>query len=150
MNQFFGTQYSQEDLQRHVAQRRSQNNRRNSSLAMAPPTIHDEMDLSGMVGGDSLDDIIMQNSKELQRRQSLPHQYGVDTLDQESGHRPSLMAFASNNVPLNGFQYSAQTPNQNGRHSMDGMEMPAGFADMNGGMGMGDPSTDYVGPLLPN
>jgi PAS domain S-box-containing protein len=150
MNQFFGTQYSQEDLQRHVAQRRSQNSRRNSSLVMALPPLQDEMDLSGMVGGDSLDDIIMQNSKELQRRQSLPHQYGVDTLDQESGHRPSLMGFGSSNIPINGFQYSSQAPNRNGRQSMDGLDISTSYADMSGGMGMGDPSANYTGPLLPN
>lgn len=150
MNQFFGTQYSQEDLQQHVARRRSQNSRRNSSLAMPPPPIHDEMDLSGMVGGDSLDDIILQNSKELQRRLSLPHQYGVDALDQEAGHRPSLLDFGSSTVPLSSFQFSTQAPSHNGRQSMDGMEMSTSYADMNGGLGMGDASTDYAGPLLPN
>jgi PAS domain S-box-containing protein len=150
MNQFFGTQYAQEDLQQHVAQRRSQNSRRNSSLVMPPPTLHDEMDLSGMVGGDSLDDIIMQNSKELQRRQSLPHQYAVDNLDEESDHRTSLMGFDPGNMPLNGFHYSSQAANRNGRQTMDDLDITASYGDMSGGLGMGDPSVAYAGPLLPN
>src|SRR5450432_1220011 len=154
MNQFFGTQYSQEDLQRHVSQRRSQNVRRNNSMAMLPPPSHDEMDLSGMVGGDSLDDIIMQNSKELQRRQSLPHPFSVGSLNQDD-QRDTMMNFGPSNNGLNNFTFGAQTStngihDRNRRPSMDDMEMAGSFANMNGGMVMADPSTGYAGPMHPN
>jgi len=44
-------------------------------------TNQDEMmSMSEMMGGDSLDDIIQQNSKELHRRQSMPQQQYVGAL----------------------------------------------------------------------
>src|SRR5579871_584494 len=102
MNQFFGTQFSQEDLQRHVTQRRNQHSRRQSSIVIPPPQSRDEMDISGMVGGDSLDDIIMQNTKELQRRQSMPPPYSADTLDQDPQRRATLIDFGtSSNILSN-------------------------------------------------
>jgi PAS domain S-box-containing protein len=159
MNHFFGTQYSQEDLQRHVAQRRNQLGRRQTSGVMPMALGQDEMDISdisGMVGGDSLDDIIMQNSKTLQRRQSLPHQYGPDVLDQDHGRRATLMDFGSNMNTLNNNQYNMQASingniEHNRRQSDDGMDMSNNFADISGAMGMGVPSRNpYVGPMYPN
>src|SRR4051794_12402128 len=98
MNQYFGTQYSQEDLQQRLAQRRSHTrdgSQRALSLSMVSPVSHggDDMDMSGMVGGgDTLDDIIMQNNKEIQRRQSLS---GFP--QQEVDRRASMMEFGSSN-----------------------------------------------------
>ena len=93
----------------------------------------------------------MQNSKELQRRQSLPHQYGVDTLDQEPDHRPSLMGFASNNVPLNGFQYSSHSPESQWK-AVYGW---SGYVSEVMGICLGEwaweiRQSTYAGPLLPN
>jgi PAS domain S-box-containing protein len=160
MNQFFGTQYSQEDLQRHVAQRRNQHSRRQSGIVMPPLQSHDDMDLSGMVGGDSLDDIIMQNSKELQRRQSMPSQYSTDTLDQDPHRRATLMDFGTNTNSLTDFQYSMQDAvngnhEHNRRQSMDDLDMSPTFVDMTGAigpsaMGMRMPPASYIGPMHPN
>jgi PAS domain-containing protein len=108
MNQFFGTQYSQEDLQQRLAERRRSNapSRANSS-SMGPGThqqgTDDAMDMM-MGGGDSLDDIIMQNNQELQRRQSLPMAYSRDI-----DRRSSMMEFASSDQNLGPFQFGAST-----------------------------------------
>jgi hypothetical protein len=73
MNQFFGTQYSKEDLQQRLAQRRQNAPARAMSFPMPQQQQQgsDEMMDMRMMGGDSLDDIIMQNNKEIQRRQSI-------------------------------------------------------------------------------
>jgi hypothetical protein len=108
MNQFFGTQYSQEDLQMRLQQRR-----RNGSLctmAMGPPIPQDNTDTMDMSningGGDSLDDIIMQNNKELQRLQSQSGSYPPREIDRRS----SMMDFSGNsNNDMNGFQFTQPT-----------------------------------------
>lgn len=106
MNQFFGTQYSQEDLQQRLAQRRSQNgSQRSMSMSMGMPVApngDDAMDLSGSMGGDTLDDIIMQNNKAIQRRQSIAVPYA----GQEVDRRSSMMEFGATDGELNGYQFS--------------------------------------------
>ncbi|KUJ10727.1 uncharacterized protein LY89DRAFT_655525 [Mollisia scopiformis] len=96
-NNFFDAQYSQEDLQRRVAQRRANG---------TGPQLNDgPMDMTGMMGGgDSLDDIILQNNNEM-RRQSLPQGYGSQDIDR----RASMMEFGSGNGTLNGFQFGPST-----------------------------------------
>jgi PAS domain-containing protein len=108
MNSFFGTQYSQEDLQQRLAERRRSNapNRANSSsMAPGPPQQGTDgtMDMM-MSGGDSLDDIIMQNNRELQRRQSLPRAY-----PQDIDRRSSMMEFGSSDQNLGAFQFGPTT-----------------------------------------
>ncbi|RDW77301.1 hypothetical protein BP6252_05354 [Coleophoma cylindrospora] len=112
MNQFFGTQYSQEDLQQRLAQRRSRNGTARamslttgSSGPPGPQRNDDTMDMNRMVGGDSLDDIIMQNNTELQRRQSYPRPYG-DEMSTDDARNSSMMEFgSSSNNGLGGFQF---------------------------------------------
>ncbi|KAE8441424.1 hypothetical protein EG329_004980 [Mollisiaceae sp. DMI_Dod_QoI] len=136
MNNFFGTQYSQEDLQNRVAQRRAQNvPSRASSVSMVPtapgPQLNDgTIDMTGMVGGgDSLDDIIMQNNNEM-RRQSLPQGYGTQDIDR----RASMMEFGSVNGSLNGFQFGQSTaaPGEPSirRQSAGELDIAGGFPDM--------------------
>jgi PAS domain S-box-containing protein len=139
MNQFFATPFSQEDL---VARRRSQNGaRRNSSIAMLPPSpAQQEIDTSIMLGGDSLDDIIMQNSQEFQRRQSLPMIYGND-MASDHDRRASMMEFGAGSENLNGYQFGARNSSTNvssgnRRQTIDEMDM-GGAYDMTGNMGMG-------------
>jgi PAS domain S-box-containing protein len=127
MNQYFGTQYSQEDLQRQVAQRRHAKSV-NASPLEAP------MGTPGIIGGDSLDDIIMQNSKELQRRQSMPHPYGADDLGPD--RRSSMMEFGSSHQDINSFQFGAGDDGTR-RQSVGDLDM-SGFANMTGNMGLGD------------
>jgi PAS domain-containing protein len=143
MNDFFGTQYSQEDLQQRVAQRRRGNgSARAMTMSMvqpapSPPQGNESaMDMTGMVGGDSLDDIIMQNSKEIQRRQSLPTAYP----GQEVDRRSSMMEFGSSNANINGFQFGAPPtgpgdPNLR-RQSTGELEMAGGYGDLSLGMSM--------------
>ncbi|KAI9745986.1 MAG: blue light receptor [Claussenomyces sp. TS43310] len=149
MSHFFERPYSQEDLQRQVAQRR-QNAARGSismNMAMSPSVNHDDaMSMTGMVGGDSLDDIILQNTKELQRRQSLPQQYPPSSSSENNG-KPSMIEFGALNDSLNGFQFGAQPP-QNGAHtsrrqSQEDINMAAGFADMTASLGLGAPGASF-------
>lgn len=103
MNNFFTTQYSQEDLQERLAQRRTQNGVPQPQIGTGVEQDDgDDMQMTSMIGGDSLDDIIMQNSKEIQRRQSIP---GSSYLGQEVDRRSSLMEFGATNHSLNGFQF---------------------------------------------
>ena len=144
MNQFFGTQYSQEDLQQRVAQRRRENApARALSMSMVPPAPspsrgnENAMDMTGMMGGDSLDDIIMQNNKEIQRRQSLPRAYPPPEMDRRS----SMMEFGPSNTNLNGFQFGAPStasgdPNLR-RQSTGELEMGGAYGDLSSGMNMG-------------
>lgn len=144
MNQFFGTQYSQEDLQQRLAERRRSNapNRTNSS-SMGPGThqqgTDDAMDMM-MGGGDSLDDIIMQNNQELQRRQSLPRAYSQDI-----DRRSSMMEFGPSDQNLGAFQFGASTSmsgDSNMRRQSTGeLEMAGAYGNMaNMGPGMSMPS----------
>ncbi|KAN0102028.1 hypothetical protein V8E51_012538 [Hyaloscypha variabilis] len=142
MNQFFGTQYSQEDLQQRLAERRRSNapNRAGSTIIPGPQqqANDDTMDMM-MGGGDSLDDIIMQNNQELQRRQSLPRAYpqGID-------RRSSMMEFGSTDPNLGAFQFGPATSmsgDSNMRRQSTGeLDMAAAFGNMaNMGSGMSMP-----------
>jgi PAS domain-containing protein len=139
MNQFFRTQYSQEDLQQQLAERRRQNapSRTASMSMMASPVqqqTDDTMDITGTMGGETLDDIIMQNNRELQRRQSLPQGYAPHDIDRRS----SMMEFGSSNANLNGFQFGPTTTNAGDqllrRQSTGELEMGGGYPDMASGM----------------
>ncbi|KAL3426412.1 GATA zinc finger [Phlyctema vagabunda] len=144
MNQFFGTQYSQEDLQQLLAQRRGRNgSTKPMGMPMPPPTPQrneGSMHMVDFAGGDSLDDIIMQNSKELHRRQSYTRQpYGGD-LARNDGQRSSMLEFGSSDNGLDGFQFGTSTVgagDENMRRQLgNGMNMNGGYSDMNSDMNM--------------
>ena len=133
MNQFFGTDYSQEDLQAQVQQRR-----RNASLrtmSMGPPAPQESPDTMDMSGGESLDDIL-QNNREIQRRQSLPMPYPGQEIDRQS----SMMEFGNSNNNLNGYQFGQPTSTVGDpglrRQSTGELDMVSGYADMSLGMNM--------------
>jgi len=145
MKSFFGTQYSQEDLQYRLAQRRARNvPARSQSMSILPPgherqSNEDTMDMNGMLGGmggESLDDIIMQNNQEIQRRQSLPRGYPTQDIDRRS----SMMEFGSNMGDLNSFQFGTSTtpaasdPRMR-RQSTSELELGV-YSDMSQGMNM--------------
>lgn len=100
MNQFFGMQYSQEALQQQVALRRGRNGAgRHMSASMIPAHVSSNgQTIERMVGGETLDDIIAQNDKEMQqeirRRRSL-----------QPDRSPSELVFGSRNNSLGGYQY---------------------------------------------
>ena len=102
MNDFYQRQYSTEDLQ-----------------ALADINNHDrimdainssEMHASGLMGNQTLDDILNQNNKELNRRRSF-HQsssYGAPNrmMQEQDPRRSSMMEFGSgSNSDLEGFQF---------------------------------------------
>jgi PAS domain-containing protein len=109
-------------------------------MSMGSPTTHqgnaDTMDMSRMMGGDSLDDIIMQNNKELQRRQSQPQS---TYSNQEIDRRASMVEFGGNNGNLNGFQFgppSTMPADPNLRRQSAGEIDMNGYTDMSSGMNM--------------
>jgi PAS domain S-box-containing protein len=104
-------------------------------------TNQDEMmSMSEMMGGDSLDDIIQQNSKELHRRQSMPQQQYVGALSgDDMDQTGQMMEFGLRNNHLSSFQFG-QNSGADGLHdrqiSMDNLDMISGFADMSASMGL--------------
>jgi PAS domain S-box-containing protein len=76
-------------------------------MMQTPQSLVDEtMNLSGLVGGDSLDDIIMQNNRETYRRQSMGHIYG-----QSLDRRSSMIEFGTTHNGLSGFQFAPNAIN---------------------------------------
>jgi PAS domain S-box-containing protein len=146
MNEFFGTQYSQEDLQARLQQRRRNASLRNMSMGLPVPQENtDKVDVSDIPGGgDSLDDIIMQNNKEEQRRQSQTRPYPEKDIDRRS----SIMEFGGNsNSNLNGFQFgqptSAVVDPSTRRQSSGDLDMVTGYADMSLGINMQGPQMGF-------
>ncbi|KAK6851953.1 hypothetical protein PG995_012078 [Apiospora arundinis] len=139
MEGFFGTQLSQEELQRRHAQQRNQRRATNSRISpslqhhmnMSRDTLsmHQDNAMMGGMGSESLDDIIQSNNQELQRRRSLPQSpYDRNSFPQpEDPRRVSMMDFA--NHDYRNFQLGAM-PNS----STDGMG--GGFPNMNHNMTM--------------
>lgn len=104
MNGYYSRQYSADDLQR-VAE---MNN--DGMMGILGPN---GMDPSGLMGGQTLDEIINQNNKELQRRRSYNqmHAYVATSMAQEHDlRRASMLEFGSGmNNTLDGFQFDPTT-----------------------------------------
>ncbi|KFY14690.1 hypothetical protein V491_05947 [Pseudogymnoascus sp. VKM F-3775] len=155
MHEFFGPQYTREDRsrQQHSQQQQSQQRRyqRNDNIGtqamgmamLGPVSENETMDMTNMPdmmgGGDTLDDIVRQNSKELLRRQSLPvQQYGGDMDDIYTpiqNRRGSMMEFGSNQSALNNFQFTTTAPTgnmlvQSRRPSLQAPDMVIGYGDI--------------------
>ena len=117
MNGYYQKPYSAEDLQTMTDL--------GNHDAMMSLMMGNGLDASAMVGGQTLDDIISMNNKELQRRRSF-HQsqsYGLNrgSLDPR---RSSMMEFGSgNNGDLAGFQFDP-SPNP----PTEGLQRPANIA----------------------
>jgi PAS domain S-box-containing protein len=136
MNQFFGMQDSQEDLQPQMRKNRN-GAPRNMSTSVIPPPFSDSDGMTymtGMVGGDTLDDIIMQNNKEIQRRRSLQR-------DRSS----SVMEYGPSNSNLSGFQFTtASTPGDlNPRRQSTGELEMVGYQNMTSGMNIQGPQMGF-------
>ena len=140
MNQFFGTQLSQEDLQARLQQRRRNGSIRTMSLgAPASPGTIDMSSMSG--GGDSLDDIL-QNNREIERRHSISRTYTGDDIDRRS----SMLEFGSHNNNLNGFQFGQPTSTVDPglrRQSTGELDMVNGYEGMSLGMNMETPQMGF-------
>lgn len=121
--------------------------------SMMPPMGSD----TAMVGGDSIDEIISQNTAtETRRRRSVPHPFSPNQThptQDDPERRMSMMEFGSSNDNFRGFQFGGQMPASGVPSSMaDGlpsfgdmstmsspvaMQNPASF---NAPMGMSDPN----------
>jgi PAS domain S-box-containing protein len=140
MNEFFATQ--EELQQQQVAQRRAPNSAaRNMSTSMIPFYFPDNggiMDMTGMVGGDTLDDIITQNNKEIQRRHRL-----------QRDRRSSVMEFGPSHSSLGGFQFAtglnAGDPNLR-RQSTGQLEM-GGYHNIPPGMNIHSSQMGFASPM---
>ena len=106
LNDYYDRQYSAEDLQRAADL-----NHQDAILGMM---VQSGMDTTGMVGGQTLDEIISQNSKELLRRRSYNHMssYGSSQTGQDRDpRRSSMLEFGpGSSSDLEGFQFDP-TPN---------------------------------------
>ncbi|KAL8762243.1 MAG: hypothetical protein Q9184_001724 [Pyrenodesmia sp. 2 TL-2023] len=116
MGGYYGQQYSMEDLGKMEGM---------DSDEMVHYMNANGLDPSAMMGGQTLDEIINQNSKELQRRQSfhLPQTFPGTRLpmDQHPRRTTSMMEFGGlgNGSELEGFQFDPTT----GPHNL-GMQRP--------------------------
>ncbi|KAI9798595.1 MAG: blue light receptor [Piccolia ochrophora] len=90
------------------------------SSAMDPMT-------AGMMGGDTLDDIVMQNQKEMQRQRSMHHPYGVDVPSQQNGmRRAEQISFGQGNSgELHGFQFHLSHMSDSDRMAHNNGPQPA-------------------------
>lgn len=119
MNGYYGRQYSADDLQR-VA---DMNN--DGMMGILGPT---GMDPSGLMGGQTLDEIINQNNKELQRRRSYnqanPYAATSSVGPEHDLRRASMLEFGSGvSNTLDGFQFDPNTG-----HPPPGMHRPGNLA----------------------
>jgi len=132
MNQFYEAQYSQGDLQQRLAERRAENeHQRQMEMALARQQQEgEEMDMTDLLGGDSLNDIIMQNNREIRRRQSMPHPFSEQPLNGGA----SMLDFGASNHGLNTFQFAptsiAESPTSRQR-SLGTLDMSNYGAGMN-------------------
>lgn len=114
MNGYYGRQYSADDLQR-VADLSN-----DGMMGVLGPN---GLDPSGLMGGQTLDEIINQNNKELQRRRSYNqmHPYAAASVGQDHDlRRASMLEFGSGvSNPLEGFQFDPTTS-----HPHSGMHRP--------------------------
>jgi PAS domain-containing protein len=102
MNGYYGQQYDQEEMQ-NMGQA---GNGSNTMSMMA----QDGMSPSGMMGGQSLDDIVNQNSKEMRRR-SVPVQYRSNSSNMSGDLRRLSMMEFNGTTPsaLDAFQFDPST-----------------------------------------
>lgn len=137
MNEFFDTQ---EELQRQVAQRRTANGAtRNMSTSMIPSYFPDNagiMDMTGMVGGDTLDDIIAQNNKEIQRRHRL-----------QKDRRSSVMEFGSSHNGMGSFQFATGSGDPNLRRQSTGQLEMGGYHNIPHGMNIHSSQMGFASPM---
>lgn len=130
MNNFFGSPISQEQLQRQLAARRRSQQSQSVDLGVLVPGAQEGAQsdqMSGMPGnpmlggGDSMDDMLRENSDQMQRRRSVP-QPMMGHLSQEGvdNRRVSMMDFGSASNDYGNFQFgNMSSPGNNG--VFDGM-----------------------------
>ncbi|KAI1442285.1 hypothetical protein ABKA04_004514 [Annulohypoxylon sp. FPYF3050] len=145
MDNFFGNQLSQEELQRRHAQQRNQ---RRQATALNQPTQQPQYcpvtaanPDGSIIGADSLDDIIRSNSQELQRRRSLPQQFPTQISPADTDRRMSMMEFGNTDPSFRDYQFGVM-PNS----SADAMN--SGFPSLNTNMTLPGTSAGFSSPTM--
>ncbi|KAI2471176.1 hypothetical protein F4781DRAFT_144416 [Annulohypoxylon bovei var. microspora] len=145
MDNFFGNQLSQEELQRRHAQQRNQ--RRQATVLNQPAQQSQYCPVTGanpdasMVGADSLDDIIRNNSQELQRRRSLPQQFPNQISQADADRRMSMMEFGNNDSSFRDYQFGVMS-----NSSADAMN--GGFPSLNTNITIPGTSAGFSSPTM--
>ncbi|KAI9725087.1 MAG: hypothetical protein M1812_000363 [Candelaria pacifica] len=159
MNGFFGRQYSADELERFAEL--------NNGGAMMSMVSNDGMHTSTMIGGQTLDEIINQNNKELRRRQSVQQFNTAPSHRESDSRRASMLEFGSGDGgELAGFQFdpstgndgmamgrngtapSGQGSNNRGRRQSPGeLALNTRFTNLGGGYGAIQPDSSYESPL---
>lgn len=153
MNGYYGSPLSPDDVQQHQQHqqqmaRRAQQQREDASrnLAMINTATTQAAALGGpmsamadisMSGGDPLNDMMYQNTNDLNRRRSVPQSYAGPLPDNGSDRPLSMMEFGHSDHGFQGFQYSDMVNTENA--------MTGGYGGMGGSMGM----PEHSGPFGP-
>ncbi|QSZ31438.1 hypothetical protein DSL72_001003 [Monilinia vaccinii-corymbosi] len=155
---------SQADLQRQVAERRAhrpraqqqrqqqrqQQQQQQQQQHHSPQPNSNPMNMNDvMSGGDSLDDIIMQNNHELQRRQSYSQTFSPDH-DRRSS---SMLEFGNSDSTLTSFQFGTPTSGSENpmlrRQSTGELDLGIVYGNMGAEMNMQMPQMGYSDSVRP-
>ncbi|KAI1491729.1 PAS domain-containing protein [Biscogniauxia mediterranea] len=142
MDNFFGHQLTQEELQRRHAIQRNQRRQSSNPLNQQAPAPQFPPGSSAnpdtpMIGADSLDDIIRTNSVEIQRRRSLPPQQFPPHLSQsDADRRMSMMEFGGHDNAFRDYQFGV-VPNS------PADPINTDFPALNPNMSMSEPSSGF-------
>jgi len=150
MNEYFGTTYSQEDLQRRRHSVRDGSNQGNSSgngnrqfqdMAMGaiPGQANSGMNMNNnMIGGESLNEMMLQNNNQaIHRQRTLNRTYSEQMLDR----RTNSMEFGQNSPNVSNFQFGTPVMAPNSllrRQSHGASSIDTMYANMASSMGMGN------------
>lgn len=153
MENYYHPQLSPQELQRRLSQQSNQQGRQTKQPQMQPGQMpmhgHRHMDamgdtsmMTGMAGGESLDEIVNNNHSELHRRRSIPTAYNGGQMAQDDASRPmSMMDYDGNNNSQPQYRnYSFPGNMDNGYANMSGMAnmggpMASNMPNMQNGMG---------------
>ncbi|KAI8627511.1 PAS domain-containing protein [Xylariaceae sp. FL1651] len=115
MDNFFGTQLSQEELQRRHSrqrlQRRHQVHPLSAQQSQQPPQYAPAAPVSSantdtpMAGADSLDDIVRNNSAELRRRSLPQQQFSPHMPQSDADRRMSMLEFGDNDSSYRDYRF---------------------------------------------
>jgi len=132
MNNYYGSPLSREELRDQMSsQHRCQPNEARSDTTEGAASGHDV----AMSGGDSLDEIIRQNTHELHRRRSVPQPFPDSSLQDEHDRRMSMMGYGHHNDSFNDYHFADMTTS--------GDSMGGGYGNMAGTMTMPGHSGPY-------
>jgi PAS domain S-box-containing protein len=160
-NFYSSSSLTPEETQRRLAmQQNGQQDQNHGQNVMAGTGNMGDLDLTSplsttmedlpMPEGESLDDIINQNNRELQRRRSVPHPFPSQLSPPEVDRRLSMMDFTNAAGSIPGFSYvypdSATLPNTSGQFPQPGL---IGMSSQPG-FGTVSPATMRLDPLFPD